>query len=103
MLPHHPHSSDDGAVGDGRRPVHRQCVEPVGMWVDLLLELHGGPLSRRRLGGGDRVGGLRRYRRRRRVQVQVDDAGVFQLGLLRNVLFIYHIDLCEIMNETFPY
>ena len=82
MRSHHPHAPDDRAVRDGRRrPVHRQRVEAVGMRVDLLLELYGGPLSRRRLGGGDRVGRLRRYRRRRRVQVQVDDARVLELRL----------------------
>ena len=91
MRSSHPDPADDdctAAVGDGRRPVDGQRVEPVGMGVNLLLELHGRPLPRRRLRGRYRVGRLRRYRRRRRVQVQVDDAGVLQLGLLRNDLFV---------------
>ena len=89
MRPHHPDPSDHGAVGDGRRgAVERggQRVESGGVRVDLLLELHGRALARRRLlRGGDRGGRLarrdRRRRRRRRRQVQVDDARVLQLGL----------------------
>ena len=100
MRSHHPHASDDCAVLDWRwRPVYRQRVETVGMRVDLLLELYRGPLSRRRLGGGDRVGRLRRYRRRRRVQIQVDDAGVLQLGLLRNSNYLF-IAYCLMMYRV---
>ena len=89
MRPHHPDPSDHGAVGDGRRAVEwdGQRVESGGVRVDLLLELHGRALARRRLlRGGDRGGRLarrdrRRRRRRRHGQVQVDDARVIQLGL----------------------
>ena len=104
VRPHHPDPSDHGPVGDGRRAVDGQRVEAIGVRVDLLLELHGRALARRRLlRGGDRGGRLPRRdrrRRRRRGQVQVDDARVLQLGLLEKNGSKYNKAL-PLINFTF--